>query len=312
MITTLDNELVLALALPLLAVTTQVVISARNRILSYAKAQCIARISQMIVATEEPSDKEMRSLRLRFMPGTILDAIIFISEYIYGNALNRLSLVVEVCEVDYVLLHRIERAPQRRKAFLLSKLSQLSNTCTIAEYAEGYTDKSIERKTRIYATNALVAARPERAIRYITRLDFALTLHEVALLTHLMRRVGAPIAYTPMLTSENKNLQFIGVYLCQHFSIVDAEPHLQQIVESENLDLSIMALYTICSIRGELSTPQISNTLSKLAPYQRMAFIRHAVYSCYSIRSCAHLLNRRERNYFTQRINSYKCRIVCT
>lgn len=309
MITYLNEEVILAFALPILAIATQSTISARRRISAYAKSQCIVRIARMIMTADEPTDEEMRQLRLHFSLGTILDAVIFISEHIYGNALYRLSLVVEVCEVDYYLLRRIHREGINRKT-LLAKLSRLTHATTVVEHAEIYID-SEQHSTRFHAIAALVAARPDRAIRYITKIDDLLTWYEVALLTQLMRRAGAPIAYTPLLTSHNRNLQLIGIYLCDHFSIIDAESHLQRLAESGDSELSYMALLTLCSIRGDLSSPHTGAALLQLAPYQRKAFIRHAVQACYSLRSCAKHLSQQERAIFAQHIDSYKCRIVC-
>ena len=305
----LNEEILLALALPLLAVATQTMVSVRDRLHAYAKAQCIARMSRMIIAEIEPTDEEMRALRLRFRLETVLDAAIFISEHIYGDALNRLSLIVEVCEVDYYLLYRIRNSRIKRNV-LLAKLSRLTHATTIVEHAEIYLNEE-HTSTRFHATAALVAARPERAIRYIAQLDYALTWHEAALLTQLMRRAGAPIAYTPLLASENRNLQLIGIYLCEHFSIVDAEPQLQRLTEAEDSDLAYMALLTLCTIRGNISSPQVGDALAQLASHHRAAFIRHAVQACYSSRSCATHLSREEQRMFRQQIDSYKCRIVC-
>lgn len=309
MIISPNEELLLAFAMPLLAVATQAVVSVHGRLRSYAKAQCISRILYMIVTEDEPTDEDIRQLRLRFSIGTILDAAIFISEHIYGNSLNRLSLVVEVCEVDYYLLHRIRRCRTKREV-LLAKLSHLAHAVTIVEHTNIYLDEE-QHYTNFFATAALVAARPERAIRYIARLGYALTWHEVAILTQLMRWAGVPIAYTPLLTSENRNLQLIGIYLCEHFSIVDAEAHLQQLAESEEYELAYMALLTLCTIRSDLSTPQVGNALARLQPLHRSAFIRRAVQSCYSLHSCAKHLSCKEQRVFRQLIDSYKCRIVC-
>jgi hypothetical protein len=305
----LNEEIILALALPLLAVATQTAVTARNRFYSYAKTQCVARIVRMIMAKVEPTDEEIRSLRWRFTLGTILDAAIFISEHIYGNALHRLTLIVEVCEADFHLLHSVNSHWGRGKQ-MLAKLSCMTHATAVIEYAEKCLNEKC-RDTHFYATAALISARPERAIRYIAQLEDALTWYEVALLTKLMRRASVPIAYTPLLTSQNRNLQLIGIYLCEHFSIVDAEPHLQRLAESEESDLAYPALLTLCSIRGNISSPQVGSTLARLAPHQRATFIRHAVQACYALNSCAKYLSREEQRLFRQQIDSYKCRIVC-
>ena len=309
MTTPFNEDILLALALPLMAIATQATMSVRGRLRSHSKAQCIARIMGMMMADEEPTDEEMRTLRLLFRSETILDSAIFISEHIYGNTLHRLTLIVEVCDIDYYLLHRIRHSRANRDR-LLDKLSRMAHATTIAEEADIYREEE-ERTTRFYATSAVVTARPERAIRYIAQFEEPLTWHEVALLTQLMRRTGAPIAYTPLLTSENRNLQLIGIYLCEHFSIVDAEPHLQRLVESEEYELAYMALLTLCSIRGDLSTPQVGSALTRLLPHHRSAFIRHAVQACHSPLACAKFLSREEQRVFRQKIDTYKCRIVC-
>jgi hypothetical protein len=40
--------------------------------------------------------------------------------------------------------------------------------------------------------------------------------------------------------------------------------------------------------------------------------VRHAVQSCYSPQSLAHLLNRQEQQEFEGRVSSYKSSILCS
>lgn len=301
---------IFALAIPLSVTALQLGVSSYRRLRSYAMARCIRRISNMVVAETEPDDREIRSLRTLFPTEVVLDSVIFVAEKIYGNALNRLTLIVEVCELDYHLLREIKRGGRKKRMRLLSQLSNLTHATMLAEYAEAYMEDK-QRSTRFSAMAALVAARPSRVVRYIARFSEKLSLHEVAVLVRLMRRAGAAIAYTPLLCSPNRNLQLVGVYLCAHFSITDAEPHLQRLTESEDSEVSYQALQTLCSLHGDISTPQVNRALRRLLPHQRMSFVLRAVYNCYSLRSCAHLLTREEQELFLQRTNSYKCRIVC-
>ncbi len=310
MSTLLSEEALVALVLPVGLMVMQVSQRSYKWIRIYALTRCIERISQMIMAEEEPSDKEMQALRLRFPVGVLLDSILFISEKVYGDALNRLALIVEVCNVDYYLIGRISRTKGLSRAGYLLKLSAMTHATMIAEYAEAYMEDEC-RDARFYAMATLVSSRPERAIQYIARFESRLNLFEVAVLTQLLRRVGAPIAYTPLLLSQNRNLQLVGIYLSGHFSIADAEPHLQRLAESDDGEVSYIALQTLCSIRGNISTPQVGKALRKLLPHQRLSFILHAVQNCYTMRSCMRALNREEQLLFSQRINSYKCQIVC-
>ena len=62
----MTNEAILiAFALPLAATVTQVAHSTYKRLRNYAVARCVWRISNLIMAEEEPSDEEMRALRDR-------------------------------------------------------------------------------------------------------------------------------------------------------------------------------------------------------------------------------------------------------
>lgn len=271
MILSLNEEIAIALALPLLMVVTQAAHSLYRQLGRYARVRCIVRISRMIMSSEDPTDKEIRAMRWLFGLGTITDATMFISEHLYGRVHHRLMLITEVCEVDFLHFHN----------------SELRDMTTFIE------------------------AYPYRAIQYISRLNSTLSWHEVAMMMQLLHRTGAPIAYTPLLTSGNRNLQLIGIYLCNLYTITDAEPHLQRLAESGDEEIAYMALLTLCSIHGDISSPQMGCAIAKLAMHQRRAFIRHAIQACYSLQSCALHLSTEERRLFLQQLNSYKCQIAC-
>lgn len=312
MITLLNEEWIVALLPPILFVASHAAHSLNSRYRSYSTARCIARITSMMTSREEPQDDMIRGLRLRFSINTILESAIFIAEHIYGNALYRLSTIVEVCELDHHLLRAVQRAHGREQIALLSRLSFLSSLGTIVGFAEeGISISDAKRSVHLYTTAALIVAHPERAIRYIAKLKGPLSLYEVAFITQLMRRAGTPLAYTPLLISDNRNLQYIGIYICGQFAIIDAERHLQELICSKDSEISLAALSALCTLRGDLSTPNATARIAQLPPLLRAAFIRLAVQSCYSLQSCSHLLDSSERRRFSQRVESYKCRIIC-
>lgn len=302
-----NEELAIALALPILLVVTQAVHTVSHRYRTYTTTQCIARIAAMIVAHEEPDNEAIERLRIRFSNDTILNAAIFISQHIYGRATHRLSLILEECEIDLHLRKLLKHQPRNGQRALLSALSQLSAFRSAVEYADYGIDSANTFDTAI----AFAATRPEQAIRHIANIKTPLSLYEVALLAQMIHRAGAPIAYTPLLLSENRNLQLIGINLCESFAIVDAEPHLQALTASLDQEIAIAALFALCSLRGDLATTQVKAGMARLAPHLRGAFIRHALRSCYSLRSCVHLLSKEEALRFSQRIASYKSRIIC-
>lgn len=151
----------------------------------------------------------------------------------------------------------------------------------------------------------------ENSIQAIAQLDRLLSIGEVAREVKRLLGAGRSIAYTPLLMSQNRNLQFVGIYLCLHFQLTDSEKHLQRLVMSADSEIAYVALLALCSIRGDLTSSGVCSVMRELAPHHRALFVRHAVQSCYSLRSCAHLLNSEERADFFRRVSSYKCTIVC-
>ena len=271
MTTLLNEEVVTALALPLLAAATHMARSTHKRLNAYANAHCVARITRLLMADEDPNDSDIRKLRFRYTSGTISHSVEFLSAHLYGSALCRLDIIAEECNIDN---WRFER--------------------------EAFGDAA-----------QFIMAHPNHAIRQISTIAKPFTSYEVALFTQLLCRTGVPIAYTPMLKSPNSNMQLTGIFLCERFTLTDAEHHLQTLVESENTEVAYRALSSLCYIHGDLSTPQVEGAMQRLPHHLRASFIRQAVQCCYSLNACAHLLTRRERSIFTQQLNSYKCQIVC-
>lgn len=307
---TIVEEVVLALALPLLTLTTQAVHSVHRWLGCHFRARCVERIAAMVVAEEDPSDEEMQALRWRFSTGVIVDSVSFVAEHIYGVALNRLLLIVEVSELDFHLLDEVRIAKQGCRANRLSRLAELMPTAVVAD-SVGELLEDENREIGFYALAVLVASSHDCGVRHIARFDSALTRYELAILTRLMHRVGGVVAYTPLLTSPSRNMQLLGIFLAAKFSIFDAEPHLQALVTSEDVEVAYSALQALCAIGGDISTDRVGSVLSGMQPHLRAAFVRNAVRFCYSPHSCESHLTREERRAFSQRIESYKCQIVC-
>lgn len=306
-----QNELfVIAAAVPALMILTQGVRSLMSYGQTFARRRCVERIATMLSAEEEPNDDMIYILRRLYSHRTLVESVIYVAENIYGEALNRLTLIVEVCEIDYYLLRQLRHARGARRIRLMMQLSRLA--VVLPMFDESELDGEVEeREYRFYAMMTLVASHPERSIRHIAKFTPLMTMCEVAMITRLMRRVGAPMAYTPMLVSQSRNIQLIGIYLVEQLLIVDAEAHLQRLAESDEEEVAYAALHALCAIRGDISTPQVYRALKAFAPHHRASLLRHAVSSCYSLQSCANVFNCDERNRFMQMSNSYKCSMLC-
>ena len=271
MTTLLNEEVITAFALPLLAAATHVARSTHKRLNTYAKAHCISRITRMLIANEDPNDSDIRKLRFRYTGSTISHSIEFLSTHLYGSALCRLDVIAEECNIDNWKYERV-----------------------------------------VFGDTApFIMAHPDHAIHRISAVTKSFTSYEVAIFTQLLCRTGAPIAYTPMLISTNSNMQLTGIFLCERFTLTDAEKHLQKLIDSESVEIAYRALIALCHIHGDLSTSQVESAMRRMPPHLRISFVRQAVKCCYSLNACSHLLTREERSIFTQQLNSYKCQIVC-
>lgn len=307
----LRNELLaVAVVPPLLMVVAQGTRMAMNYARTFARRRCVGRIAALISAEEEPSDEAISILRRLYTRRTLLNAVIFVAEHIYGEALNRLALVVEVCEVDYDLLRMLNKQRGARCVRSLMQIAQIATVAPMLDVTE-LSDDADNREQAFYLLMARVALHPERSICYIAKFSPLMTAYEVAMVTQLMRRVGAPMAYTPMLVSQSKNIQLVGICLVEQLLIVDAEAHLQRLAESETEEVAFAALHALCAIRGDISTLQVARAMKRFAPHHRASLLRHAVLSCYSLQSCAAAFNGEERNRFLQMSNSYKCSMLC-
>ena len=262
----INNAFAIALALPIVAAATHLSHSLHKRLHTHSRVRCITHIVRMLMSEEEPNDRDIRSLRLRYTPNTILASARFVAENLYGERLHRLDLIMEECR-------------ERR-------------------WRNGDIAEQIDLHSRF-------------ALRHIARLTTPLSWHKVAQLVRLMRRSGEPIEYAPLLTSHNRNLELIGIYLCALFTDEEGEEALQRLAISDDEEVAYAAMLTLCTIRGDISTQSARLALSRLVPHLRASFIRHAALCCYSPRTCNPLLNGEEQRRFSQHVNSYKHQIVC-
>lgn len=307
----LRNELlVVAVTPPLLLLLAQVIRTLIGYGRAFAKRRCVERIATIISAENEPSDESIYLLRRLYTRSTLVDSVIFVAEHIYGETLNRLALVVEICEVDYNLLRRLSRRRGGQDVGLLMQISRIATVAPMLDVTELSTDVESRQQT-FYLLMARIALHPERSICYIAKFLPLMTMYEVTMITQLMRRMGAPMAYTPMLASQSRNIQLVGISLVEQLLIVDAESHLQRLAESEDEEVAFASLHALCAIRGDISTSQVCRALKRFAPHLRASLLRHAVLSCYSLQSCASVFNGDERNRFLQMSNSYKCSMLC-
>ncbi len=299
--------LYLALTLPLLFIGTEATQRLTKHLRCRSRSRCIARITHLLLLPDEPDEREIITLQHRFSQQTLTESLRYISSCIYGEERLRIASIVEICELEHKILLSAKRQRNSHREAKLALLAQLPITSGCFEDLEYF----IEKRESTYAIVAIIVSHPERAIRYCTRIHRHLSHYEISIIAEMLRIHGAPVAYTPLLQSENENLQLIGIYFVEQLSIVDAESLLHTLLSSPNLAVATHALRALCTIHGELPPRRTAALIARMEPSQRDSFVRHAVQMCYSPNSCAFALNSEEQHYFTAKVNSYKCRILC-
>ena len=295
--------------LPITLLVVQQFLSLRSRYLERRRARCVGEIMLLLHPLRNLNDDDITSLSDRFSSTTLRESVIYIADNIYGEESFRLASIIEICGVDYRILHLVHRFCGTSRMAQLATLSHLPLTPALFELAEDFVDS--EGCTAFYATAALISSHPERAIFYLSHLRHKLSIYEVARLAEIMRRRGGTIAYTPLLNANNYNLQLLGIYIVASFTATDAEPLLQKLLVHSDKRLALYSLYTLCNLRGNISSDEVRHLFNRLEPHHRRAFIRHAVQACYSSLACSALLNDEENALLCNRINSYKCRMIC-
>ena len=182
------TTLVLALALPAVAVATEVACSVRRRSSRQRRAQCIEHIASLLMSREELDDEGVRQLRHRFSDREILDAVVFVASRICGARLYRLSFVVEVCESDYHLLRTLRRVWRRQQSSLPLYLALLSSLLTLLAGVWGSLRMVVALSALLLVVQfALVVARRAN-LEHRLFADLAATLKALPLFLHAHAR----------------------------------------------------------------------------------------------------------------------------
>lgn len=245
-----------------------------------------------------------------YSDNTLIDSLIVISKTLYGELLYRLALLIEVCDLEGKMLRRIDSEVGASRLRLLGSMAWLPLSYRTTEAMSRLLEYGCGTE-QFCALSTLVALQPHRAIKLIADYSAPISIYEAATLFAIMRGRGSAIAYSPLLASENRNLQLLGVYIVQHFSLGDAAEYLYKIVGSHDSELSLAALYAIGSIGGDIARSEVFAALGSLTPRQRNSIIGELVLWRYPLEVCHQLLDSEECVEFQRRVNSYKTTILC-
>ena len=236
----------------------------------------------------------------------LAEAIYVVMSHTYNNDTEPLRQIAEQNRLESLLLREIRRSRGARRAKMLMLLSAIPSSEDIFSQLYDYI-LSRDRDVRISALTAALAANPSVAIRTISTFEFDLSPFDTARIIALLRRGILPIAYEPLLASNNRNLRTLGLAIVRSFGIEIAEKHLHKIISNED-DSAIVkqTIYTLASLGRPLGHTRIRERLASMPAHKRKELCRHLTVEGYSLSSVRTLFTERESLYAESLINSYK------
>ena len=236
----------------------------------------------------------------------LAEAIYTVMSHTYYNDISPLRKIVEKSHLENFLWRRIRLYNGTYRARLLLLTSAIPLRKITAEMLSSHL-RSKDDDIRISALTSMLAATPTTAIHTIAQMEFPLSPFDLARIIALLRRGILPIAYEPLLSSENRNLRMLGLSIVRNFGIESAERRLHQIISTErDTEIITHTLYTLASLGRSLSHTRIRERLASMTATKRMELCRHLCVEGYSLGSVKTLFNDSEVNYAERVINSFK------
>lgn len=230
----------------------------------------------------------------------------------YGLDMELLRGIVTRCGLDVSLLRRVRLARGYRRAYYLSLLAVLPvGETALREVGRFGRDRN--RYVRFYALMTQLAYDPAMSLKLIAEYPPPLSAYEISEIMALLRRGVLPVAYGPLVVSENRNLRALGLAIVRQYGIEEAERQLLRIVgDVEGQELSREALFILCSLRRPLARRAVVRRVARMNRTERRALLRHMAFEGYAAEALPRFFNAEERPYYESLVSSYKRCLVCS
>ena len=212
--------------------------------------------------------------------------------------------------LERLLLRELEHSNTAGKVKILNIISTIPLEHSTTEHLSPYL-YSHNRHIRIAALVAILAAAPARAIHTIADLPYRLAPYDLSRIVALLSRGLLPIAYEPLLASDNTNLLMLGIAIVRNFGIEIADRHLYRIVSEQHSPAVIReAIYTLASLGSTLEQQPIIEQLATMRPTLRRELCHHLCCEGYSATALRGLFPDEELQHSESLINSYKRNLI--
>ena len=278
------------------------------------KEQHIKRLSnsylQQIIAMQGgEGEVNARSTSERM---ALAQALHSIMSHTYSTPTENTKTIARNNRLEELILNKLRHANNEEKARLLNILSSIPISTRATDIISKYLH-SANRHIRIAAIIATIAASPTKAIRTIADLPFSLKPYDTSRIIALLRRGLLPIAYEPLLMSDNHNLLMLGIAITHNFGIDIADKHLHNIIlRQPNRQIVREAIYTLATLGRPLGRHHIREQLAAMSPNNRRELCHHLSCEGFSLSALSVIFSESEILHPEPLINSYKRSLICT
>lgn len=242
----------------------------------------------------------------------LAQALHSIMSHTYSTPTENTKAIARNNRLEELILNKLRHANNEEKARLLNILSSIPISTRATDIISKYLH-SANRHIRIAAIIATIAASPTKAIRIIADLPFSLKPYDTSRIIALLRRGLLPIAYEPLLMSDNHNLLMLGIAITHNFGIDIADKHLHNIIlRQPNRQIVREAIYTLATLGRPLGRHHIREQLAAMSPNIRRELCHHLSCEGYSLSALSVIFSESEILHAEPLINSYKRSLICT
>lgn len=268
----------------------------------------VGEVVRFVVGEEEPKSLPAercfeRSRRLTHLFSRLYGALYGVDPVLLMRLMQRYGL-------DRCLLRKACRTRGVIRAVWLKRLSDLPPSQMALRACDDF-EEDPSREVRFAVLLIRLCAEPQTALFRIANFDSPLRTCEVGEILHHLRRGLLPIAYHPLLESENGNLRRLGLAIVRQFSIEDADDRLWRMVAEEgDWELAAASLYTLLALHRPLRRRPLLGYLARLNDEEYRAVMRRLAREGYGAAQVRRLLGRERAGGYGRLVESYKASLV--
>lgn len=248
-----------------------------------------------------------RAVRHRLLLGELIARL---TAAVYGCDPFPLAKLLCRSKVDRALLRIAKRTRSLRRACALKLLADLPSFELVVRTVARYRDDA-SREVRFAVLLVETASDPHRVLQRIADYEEPLSRCEVAELLHLLRRGLLPIAYRPLLESENGNLQRLGVVLVELFAIEEADRLLLPLIASQDRELAAWSFRAYYLLHRPLRRKEVVAYVRQMDRIDRCILMRSLALAGYTESQARWLFGEKLMPRYGALVASFKRSLVC-